>query len=221
MDVRERLSVYVIVSGSTPETVVEALLGAGVGALQFREKALPMAEQLVQARRLRAQCRRAGALFFVNDRLDLAMAAGADGVHLGQSDLPPAEARRLWGPQALIGASCATLEELSIADGADYVGVGPIYATASKVDAGTPVGTAAVEQICRAFPGPVVGIGGIGPGLAAPLIRAGACGVSVISAILDAPDPAFAARELLREVRQALAERGPTGSGPPRRAGGA
>ncbi|MDC0714620.1 thiamine phosphate synthase [Stigmatella sp. ncwal1] len=221
MDLRERLSVYLLISGSTPETVVEAVLAAGVGAIQFREKTLPMAEQLVQARRIREQCHKAGALFFVNDRLDLAMAAGADGVHLGQSDLPPAEARRLWGPRALIGASCATLQELAMADGADYVGVGPLYATASKPDAGAPVGTAAVEQICRAFSGPVVGIGGIGPGLAAPVIRAGACGVSVISAILDAPEPASAARELLREVRQALTDRGTPGSAPHPRAGGA
>lgn len=214
MDLRERLSVYVIVSGSTPEGVVDRVLAAGVGSLQYREKHLPLGEQLRQARRLREQCRQAGALFFVNDRLDLAMAAGADGVHLGQSDLPPAEARRLWGPQALIGASCATLEELPFSAGADYVGVGPIYATASKEDAGAPQGVEALARICQAFPGPVVGIGGIGPGRVAPLIRAGACGVSVISAVLDAPDPAAAARELLREVTHALAETGATRGGP-------
>jgi thiamine-phosphate diphosphorylase len=210
VDLRERLAVYVIVSGTTPESIVEHVLAAGVGSIQYREKHLPLGQQLRQARRLRELCRRAGALFFVNDRLDLAMAAGADGVHLGQSDLPPSEARRLWGPQALIGASCANLEELPFSEGADYVGVGPIYATASKDDAGAPRGVESLSRVCQAFPGPVVGIGGIGPGRVAPLIHAGACGVSVISAVLDAPDPAAAARELLREVKHALAEPGAT-----------
>ncbi|MET0401753.1 MAG: thiamine phosphate synthase [Cystobacter sp.] len=195
------LSVYVIVNGRTPDAVVEAILGEGIGALQFREKSLPMAQQLAVARRFQARCHEAGALFLVNDRLDLALAVQADGVHLGQSDLPPAEARRLLGARAIIGASCASPEELAIVAGADYVGTGPVYSTLSKQDAGAAVGAAAVEQVCREYHGPVVGIGGIHQGRAAPVIRAGACGVSVISAVLDAPDPAAAARALLLEVR--------------------
>lgn len=200
----DRLSLYAIVSGTTPPDTVRAILAAGAGAVQFREKQLPLGAQVEAARRLRSLCREAGALFVVNDRMDLALAVQADGVHLGQDDLPVSSARLVLGPGAIIGATCETPAEAVAATqaGADYIGTGPVYATGSKADAGHPYGPAVVERVARATDLPVVGIGGIAPGTAAAVIAAGACGVAVISAVVGAPDPAGAARALLSEVAQ-------------------
>ncbi|NNB94886.1 thiamine phosphate synthase [Corallococcus exiguus] len=198
----DSLSAYLIVNGSTPEAAVESILGEGVGVIQWREKSLPMTQQLRQARRLREKCYKAGALFLVNDRIDLAMATEADGVHLGQTDMPTVEARALLGPHAIIGASCARAEEVTFAEEADYLGTGPLYPTQSKSDAGIPVGLAAIGRL-KALQWPIIGIGGITLERVAPVIDAGACGVAVISAVLDAPVPALAARALLQEVRRA------------------
>lgn len=201
----ERLSLYVIVSGSTPLAVVEAALAAGCRMIQFREKGLPLPAQVAAARLMREACRRSGALFLINDRLDLAQAVGADGVHLGQDDLPVEEARRILGPAAVIGATCETGQEARLAEaaGADYIGTGPVYATPSKADAGEPYGPAVVARVSRATSLPVVGIGGIGAGGAAPVIEAGGCGVAVISAVVGASNPGEAARTILHEVLEA------------------
>lgn len=201
----ERLSLYVLVSGTTPPEVVDAVLAAGCRMIQFREKQLPLAAQVEAAGRVREACRRHGALLVINDRVDLALAVGADGVHLGQEDLPVAAARRILGPAAIIGATCETAEEARAAQaaGADYLGAGPVYATPSKPDAGQPYGPAVVRRVSEAVDLPVVGIGGIGRGGAAPVIAAGATGVAVISAVLGAPDPGAAARAILEEVERA------------------
>jgi len=205
----ERLECYVIFSGTTPLEMVKAVLRAGVKVIQFREKSLPMREQVAAAARMRELCREAGALFLVNDRVDLAQAVGADGVHLGQKDLPAAASRRLLGPHAVIGLSCGTVEEAQAAEreGADYIGVGPVYPTSSKPDARPPLAAGVLEEIVQSVNIPVVGIGGIGVGSAAPVIRAGACGVSVISAVVNAADPGKAASQLLAEVRAAKESR--------------
>jgi thiamine-phosphate pyrophosphorylase len=205
----ELLSVYVIVSGRTRESLLEAVLAAGVRAIQFREKDMPLSRQLERARRFREQCGRVGALFIINDRIDLALAVDADGAHVGQEDLPAEEARRLLGPGRILGVSCATEEEarLAITAGADYLGTGPIHPTSSKSDAGEPLGVIAVERLCRGISVPLVGIGGMGLGRVDAVIRAGACGVAVISAVEDASDPAAVARALLQEVHQARAAR--------------
>lgn len=204
----ERLSLYVLVSGATPPDVLEAVLQAGCRMIQFREKRLPLPAQLEAAARVREACRRHGALLVVNDRVDLALAVGADGVHLGQEDLPVAAARRILGPDAVIGATCETAGEARAARdaGADYIGAGPVYVTPSKPDAGEPYGPDVVRRVSEAADLPVVGIGGIGPGRAAPVIAAGAAGVAVISAVLGAPDPGAAARAILDEVRRAKGE---------------
>lgn len=201
----EQLAVYVIVDGSTRPAVVQAVLDAGVKAIQFREKSLPMGEQVQAAIRVRDLCREAGALFFVDDRVDLAQVVAADGVHLGQTDLPVQAARKLLGPEAIIGISCQTPEEARAAarGGADYIGTGPVYPTLSKPDASAPCGPEGLNWVARAVRLPVVGIGGIGPGRVEPVIRAGACGVSVISAVVNAPDPGAAAAQLVKEVLQA------------------
>jgi hydroxyethylthiazole kinase/thiamine-phosphate diphosphorylase len=205
----DRLAVYVIVSGQTPMAVLEAALDAGVGAVQFREKQQPFREQIRVATAMRNACHRHGALFLINDRVDLALAVAADGVHLGQDDIPVAAARRLLGPDAVIGGTCETEAEACIAteEGADYLGTGPVYATPSKADAGEPYGPAIAGRISRATPIPVVGIGGIGPGGAAPVVAEGACGVAVNSSVVNAADPGEAARRLLAEVYTAKENR--------------
>lgn len=201
----DRLSLCVIVSGTTPLETVQAILANGAGAIQFREKRQPLSEQMAAASAIRDLCHRHGALFLVNDRVDLALALAADGVHLGQDDLPIAAARALLGPQAIIGGTCETEAEArrAEAEGADYIGTGPVYATPSKADAGEPYGPAIVKRVSAATSLPVVGIGGIGIGGAAPVIDAGGCGVAVISAVVGASDPGAATRCILTEVHQA------------------
>ncbi|MGE5674592.1 MAG: hydroxyethylthiazole kinase [Mycobacterium leprae] len=202
----DQLSVYVIVSGSTPSATLRQVLEAGVRCIQFREKQQSLPEQVNAARWMLELCRSYGALFLINDRVDLALALGADGVHVGQDDLPAHLARRILGPAAIVGVSCATPAEAALAEaeGADYIGTGPVYATGSKGDAGAPIGPAGLSVVCRSTSLPVVGIGGIGIGGAAPVVEAGAVGVSVISAVVGAQDPGAAARTLLAETKEAL-----------------
>ncbi|HEU4558049.1 MAG TPA: thiamine phosphate synthase [Longimicrobium sp.] len=184
--------------------VVCAALRAGAPSIQLRGKDQPAREQVELARALRAETRAAGALLWVNDRLDVALTAGADGVHLGQDDLPLEAARRIVPAGFLIGISAETAELALAAErgGADYVGTGPVYATGSKADAGDAVGCERITEVARAVRIPVVGIGGIGAANAGEVVRAGAAGVAVISAVMRAPDPEAATRELLRAVAE-------------------
>ncbi|MEB3157808.1 MAG: thiamine phosphate synthase [Cyanobacteriota bacterium] len=204
---RERLaqcSLYLITSPvPNLEGVVEAALTAGVRLVQYRPKQDPATdlERLRQARELRRACQRHGALFLVNDRLDLALAADADGVHLGQSDLPVAEARRLLGPERLIGRSTHAPEQLrqAVREGCDYVGVGPVHTTPSKP--GRPaVGLAYVAAAAADCPIPWFAIGGIEASNLASVRQAGAQRVAVIRAITEAADPGAATQRLLREL---------------------
>ncbi len=178
--------------------IVAAAIRGGADAVQLREKEAPARAQLALGRRLRDLTREAGVLFIVNDRADLAVALDADGVHVGQDDLPPDVARRIVGPERIIGVSAGTLDEaLAARDaGADYLGVGPIYATATKPDAGAATGTELIAAIRRRVDLPIVGIGGIGRDNAAVVLAAGAEGVAVVSAVVAADDPEAAAREL-------------------------
>lgn len=205
---RDLLSVYVIVNASTPLEVVEELLTAGVGTIQLREKRLDPPDQVPVAKKLQALCRAKGALFVVNDFVDVALAAGADGVHVGQQDEAAASARRRLGPDRIIGVSAHLPEEAvrAAADGADYLGVGPIYATQTK-STRPPAGPQHIARIREVTALPIVGIAGIGPGRAAPVIAAGADGVAVISAVLDAEGPVEAAMSLLEEVATAKRDR--------------
>ena len=132
----------------------------------------------------------------VNDRADLALAAGAHGVHLGVDDLPPSSVREIAPPGFIIGASVGGEEEIPHAAGADYVGVGPLFGTASKTDAGDAIGAERFAALSTAVGLPAVAIGGITADNVADAIAAGACGVAVIRAILGAPDPRAAARAL-------------------------
>lgn len=199
---------YVIITtnlgGGRPalELVRQALAG-GATAIQLREKDLPARELVALGREIRRLTRAAGATFIVNDRLDVALAVDADGVHIGQEDLPARIARQLLGAGKILGISTGTVLEArqAVADGADYLGVGSIYATRSKGDAGEPIGLAGLKAIRAAVTIPVVAIGGINSNNAADVIAAGADGVAVVSAVIGAPDVAAAARELLAAVR--------------------
>lgn len=185
------------------EGVVEAALAAGVRLVQYRPKEQPATDRdrFAQARVLRQLCHRHGALFLLNDRLDLALAVEADGVHLGQSDLPVAEARRILGPERLIGRSTHAPEQLrqAVREGCDYVGVGPVHTTPSKP--GRPaVGLAYVATAAADCPLPWFAIGGIDASNLAAVRQAGARRVALIRAITDARDPGAATRALLHEL---------------------
>lgn len=179
------------------EEIVSRAVANGVTAVQLRAKQLTDREALALAVRLVERCRAAGARFFVNDRLDLALASNADGVHLGVDDLPLEDARRL-APNLIIGYSPETDQQTTEAAsrGADYLGVGPVFGTSSKADAGAAIGLETIRRRALLAGIPVIGIGGITPDNAASVIEAGAVGVAVVGAILAAPDPALAARRL-------------------------
>lgn len=206
---RERLAqchLYLIVGpGPEQEAVVAAALRAGVRLVQYRAKegtpGLHDRQRLQEARRLRQLCAASGALFIVNDRLDLALAVGADGVHLGQDDLPTADARRLLGADRLIGRSTHALDQLqqALAEGSDYVGVGPVEATPTKPGR-QPVGLDYVRQAAEHCPIPFFAIGGIEAANLATVAAAGATRVAVVRAITAAADPEAASRELLEAL---------------------
>ena len=191
------------------EAMVEGALAAGVRLVQYRAKEadddggppLNDRRRLQEARVLRALCDRHGALLIINDRIDLALAVAADGVHLGQGDLPPSLARRLLGPDRLIGRSTHQLSQLqqAIRDGCDYVGIGPVHATPSKPGR-EPVGLEYVSQAMASSPIPCFAIGGIGPDEVAAVRAAGANRVAVVRAISAAADPQAAAAALLASL---------------------
>lgn len=207
MDPRDRLRLIVVTdpdcgAGRTVMDVIRAALRGGAPAIQLRMKDAPAREMADVARALLAETRAADALLFINDRVDVALAVGADGAHVGQDDLPVAAARAIAPAGFLLGVSAETAELARAAqgDGADYVGVGPVYLTGSKADAGDAVGVERIAQVAAAVHIPVVGIGGITIANAPPILRAGAAGVAVISAVMRAADPQAAVRRLLAPV---------------------
>ncbi len=196
----QRCRLYLIV-GSGAGAAVAGALEAGVGIVQYRAKeseAIDDRTRLAEALELRRLCHHHGALFLVNDRVDLALAVEADGVHLGQGDLPLATARRLLGPERLIGCSTHALDQLhqAVAAGCDYVGAGPLHATPTKPGR-PPVGLAYVTAATAASAVPCFAIGGIDATTLPPLLAAGVGRVAVVRAIAAAPDPRAASAELL------------------------
>jgi thiamine-phosphate pyrophosphorylase len=180
----------------------EAVLG-GVTIVQLRAKGLKTSEFLDLATRMAAVLKERSVPLIINDRVDIAMACGADGVHLGQDDGPPDVARTLLGGSKIIGVSVNTLEEAHEAErlGADYIGLGPIYATTTK-DTELPVlGPEELRRMRQKIGIPIIAIGGINAGNAAEVMKAGAAGIAVVSAILGAPDARKAASELKKKVR--------------------
>lgn len=182
------------------DDVVLAALEAGAPAIQLRDKHATARELLEQAIRLRALTARFGALLFVNDRLDVALAAGADGVHLGPDDIPVAAARRAAPRPFLIGFSTDDPVEAAraVAAGADYIGCGAVFGTSSKADvASERIGPEGVAAVARAVDVPVVAIGGISTENVHQLADTGAAGVAVIGAVMSAADPGQATRVLI------------------------
>jgi thiamine-phosphate pyrophosphorylase len=202
---RERLArmrLYLITGdrGEEVETarIVEAALEGGATVIQLRKKSIPMLEQYHLALALRILTREHEALLIINDHADLAVAADADGVHLGQDDLPPAAVRGLPGFEGrLIGRSTHSLAQaqLAVHEGADYIAVGPVYPTPTK--AGRPaVGTRLVSEVAAIADRPWVAVGGIDHDNAPEVVEAGARAIAVVRAVYDAADPAEAARRL-------------------------
>jgi thiamine-phosphate pyrophosphorylase len=185
--------------------IVEAALQAGAPAIQLRDKTVPATNLLRQAKDLRALTHRYHALLFVNDRLDVALAAHADGVHLGPDDLPVRAARRAatraGHPTLLIGASTDDPQRARQLqdEGASYIGCGAVFGTASKAEVRSErIGTQRLAEVVAAVDRPVVGIGGIDPGNVAAVARTGAAGAAVISAIMTAPDIQATVQALLK-----------------------
>ena len=189
---------------ATAEVVREAVAG-GVTCVQLREKACGTREFLAEARAVKAVLQGTGVPLIINDRVDVALAVGAAGVHLGQQDMPMADARRLGPPGWIIGVSAESVEDAVRAEGegADYVGVSPVFATPTKTDHAPPLGLDGLRRIRAAVKLPLVAIGGIHAGNAREVVRAGADGLAVVSAIVAADDPRAAAEELRREIAAA------------------
>lgn len=185
--------------------VVRQALTAGAPSIQLRAKEASARAMAELGRALLVETRRAGALLFVNDRVDVALAIGADGAHVGNDDIPLAAARRIVPADFLLGRSVDRVEDVAnaIAEGADYLGAGPVYPTGSKLDTGPVMGPGGLKAVCEAAGTvPVVGIGGIDRSNAAEVTGAGAAGVAVIAAVMRAEDPGEAVAALLREVRR-------------------
>lgn len=185
-------------AGRRLRPIVEAAVRAGVTLVQIRDKGDDARAFLAEALELREALNGSGVPLLVNDRIDIARAIGADGVHLGQSDLPPRIAREQLGPEAIVGLSIENRTQIGAGrfDDVDYLGVGPVFATSTKSDAAPPIGLDGLAAIRTATTLPMVGIGGVGPTNAASVRATGVDGICVVSAILGATDPAEATRAL-------------------------
>ena len=189
--------------GRSTVEVVRAAIRGGVSCVQLREKGCSTREFMDEARLLKALLVGTGVPLFINDRLDVALAVGADGVHLGQNDLAIADARRLVGNRMIIGISAESVADAvrAEAEGADYIGASPVFTTSTKTDTAPPLGLDGLRAIRRAVQLPLVAIGGIDANNAAQVLRAGADGLAVVSAIVSAPCPRTAAAGLRQRIQ--------------------
>ena len=207
---REMLRLYAVtdrawVGRQTLSEQIEDALRGGVTLVQLREKNLAKEEFVAEAKAVLALCRQYGVPLIINDRLDVALESGADGVHVGIEDAPVSEIRRQAGPDFIIGATAKTVAQAKAAQaaGADYLGVGAVFSTSTKPDA-ADVSLETLSSICRAVSIPVVAIGGIKKENLPELAGTGIAGVAVVSAIFAAPDIRKAAEEL-RQLSEAAA----------------
>ena len=211
---REDLALYLVTDrglslGRDLETVVLQAVEGGVTLVQLREKDIDTRDVIALAQRLKAALAGSGVPLLINDRVDVALAVDADGVHIGQSDMPYGMARRLLGPDKIIGLSVETMDEVLQANGldVDYVAVSPVFATHTKTDTLTPFGYEGLERACRLTRHPICGIGGMNAGTAGRAIACGADGVAVVSAIVSAPDPRLASKNLKEIIDNELDKR--------------
>jgi thiamine-phosphate pyrophosphorylase len=193
---------------STAEIVAAAVAG-GVSCIQLREKSCGTREFLNEALALQPLLKSRNIPLIINDRLDIALAIEADGVHLGQSDMPIGRARKIAGDSLIIGISAESVDDALRAEqeGADYIGISPVFSTPTKTDIAPPLGLEGVRQIRALVDIPLVGIGGIHSDNAESVIAAGADGIAVVSAIVSAADPAGAAKKLKTLIDQVLAQK--------------
>jgi thiamine-phosphate pyrophosphorylase len=186
--------------------LAELAIAGGADTVQFRQKTGETIQMIRIAEQIQALCKRAGVAFIINDRVDVAIAAHADGVHLGQEDFPIPLARKLLGEGAIIGGSAKNVEEARkcFLEGADYIGFGPVYPTSSKEDAGAASGLDLLRQVVEKIPLPIIAIGGINKENTLSVRETGVYGIAVISAVCCEKDPEEATRCLLRllEARQ-------------------
>lgn len=208
------LSLYLVIgpahcAGRDMAEVAGAAAAGGATMVQLRDKAGGTRRLVEDARRLKACLAPCGARLLVNDRVDVALAAGADGVHIGQRDMDPEDARRLLGPEAIIGLTVHSLDQARAVplDAVDYVSIGGVFATASKQNPDPPIGIGGLARIAATIELPLVAIAGITRETAPAVIAAGVDGIAVVSAVCGAPDPRAAAAELRAMVDRALAER--------------
>ena len=191
--------------GRSHQEVASAAIAGGAHVIQFRDKEMSARELIQVGEELRELTKKAGVPFIINDRVDVALAVEADGVHLGQEDMPIKLARRLLGEGKIIGVSATSLAEAleAEAEGADYLGVGPIFATDTKPDAAPPTGLEGLTEVVRRVSIPVVAIGGINRDNVEEVMAAGAAGVAVISAVVAKEDIRQATSELLAKILEA------------------
>ena len=191
--------------GKTHAEIAEEAVRGGAGVIQLREKSKESREIFEDACKIADICRDK-AVFIVNDRLDIALAAGADGVHLGQSDIPLTEARKIAPKPFIIGISVGSVEDAdeAVENGADYIAVSPVFDTGSKKDAGKGHGLALVQEIRAKYPDiPLIGIGGLNKTNVSDAVRAGLDGIAVISAVVSQENIAESAKELLTVIKEA------------------
>jgi thiamine-phosphate pyrophosphorylase len=178
--------------------LTEMAIAGGADTIQFRQKHGSTLWMIEIAREMKKRCTKAGVMFIVNDRLDVALASKSDGVHLGQDDFPIPLARAILGTDHIIGGSAATLEQAQkcVTDGADYIGFGPVFSTGSKDDAGPVSGINILKKVVRDYPLPIIAIGGISAKNTPEVIQTGAHGIAVISAVCCQENPESATRAL-------------------------
>lgn len=188
---------------SLVQTVKEAVEG-GVTMVQLREKDIDTRTFIEEALELKALLGPLGVPLIINDRVDVALASDADGVHIGQSDMPYSIARRLLGPDRIIGLSVENMDQVAQANalGVDYIGVSPVFATPTKTDTARPFGLEGLREAVNLSHHPTVAIGGMNALTAADVMAAGTDGIAVVSAIIAAPDPRAAAEELKNIVNK-------------------
>ncbi len=180
--------------------IVAAAVRGGATMVQLRDKAAPTRAFLEEARALKSLLAPLGVRLIVNDRVDIALAVDADGVHVGQTDLPVEDARRMLGPAKIVGLSIANAAQIMRPDAAaaDYLGVGPVYQQQTKEDAEPPLGVEGFRRLRALTQKPVLAIGGLKPGNSAPVLAAGADGLAVVSAIVAADEPEAETRRFAR-----------------------
>lgn len=205
------LSVYVVTdarlcAAAGLEATVAAAVAGGATLVQLRDPLAPTRKLIEEARALVALLRPRGIPLIVNDRVDVVLAADADGVHLGQDDMAPRDARALVGPDCIVGLSVGSPAELGASRGelaaVDYLGTGPVRVTATKADAGAAIGVDGLSAVLALAGLPVVAIGGIDAVLAAEAVAAGAAGAAVVSAVCGTADPAAAAARIAAAVER-------------------